>query len=224
MLDCKDLLYYDDYPQLDDISLDLYRDFSRSVLLKRRFCYTFDDDEMITLVFREYAIRHMLGIQHINHNLKKEDFLSEIDNGLSFSDFTAAPAIKARFKQYKSRIRMFACTYNTLRCGRVFYCPNQRVKNTTNVNMDYIIYREIASKGFNIGIRRENEMYLPLTILVSKAKDREKYIDRENIRIVKRLEIFDADSGSVVEDIRYTDKFITRPSRPKDPAHIQYIG
>ena len=208
MLNCSDLLTCDTFIPLSDISLELYRDFGRSILLKRRFHYYFDDNSECVIEFQEYGIRHMLGIHHIDGNIKKNDFFSEIDSGLTLSSFTSANSIRNRFKKMKPRIRLFACTYNTLRCGRVFYCPNREVRNSNTVKMDYIIFREIDSKGFNIGIRNENGCYTPLTILVANEKCKDKYIDKSQIKIVSRLLITDLYSGNTIEDIVYSDSFM----------------
>ena len=68
---------------------------------------------------------------------------------------------------------MFACTYNTLRKGQAFYIPSGKVKNTNNVEVDYILYRPLQNNGgnnngMNVGIRLEDGKYVPLTILISK--------------------------------------------------------
>ena len=70
MLTVNDLLTTDSFPGIEDISLELYRDFSRDVLLRRRFLYTFRDDTEIDIGFTEFGIYHMLGIQHINGRIQ----------------------------------------------------------------------------------------------------------------------------------------------------------
>lgn len=210
MLNVNDLLCYDEYPQSSDISLELYRDFSQTVLMNRKFFYTFEDGTNISIIFTEYGIYHMLGIQHIDNTIRNNDFFNQIDNGLSLASFSANRAIKMRYKGCKSRIRMFACIYQTLRSGRFFYCPNGKVVNTASVMMDYIIYREISQKGLNIGIRNiSDDNFVPLTILVSKAVNPTMYIDNCRAKIVKSLEISDINTGAVIENILYTDELVT---------------
>lgn len=212
MLTSNDLLTCDCYPQLSDVSLELYRDFSENVLMNRCFRYTLFDDSEIYVEFREFGIYHMLGIQHINGRINKESFFSEINGGLSFSSFEATPSIRSRFKNNKPRIRMFANTYNALRVGEFFYCPSGAVPNRDNVKMDYIIYRNISGKGLNIGLRKLEETtkdtYTPLTILVSKQSDPEIYIDRSNIKIIKKLVIEDLQSGAILETVVHSDSFL----------------
>lgn len=97
---------------------------------------------------------------------------------MSFDDFTKDKSIRNRFKNYKKRITLFACVYDALRTGTVFYLPSGKVNGTANVQMDYMVHKKytVASptgttqNGNNIGIRKESGIYVPLTILVSKRK------------------------------------------------------
>ena len=115
-----------------------------------------------------------------------------------------------RFKKAKKRITSFACMYNCLRTGTVFYIPSGIVNGTVSVYMNYIVHRKInnisptgiTQNGINIGIRREKGIYTPLTILISKASDLEEYIKTEDLKIVKSLEIKDK-SGSIIDSISY---------------------
>ena len=47
---------------------------------------------------------------------------------------------------------MFACTYNTLRKGQAFYIPSGKVKNTNNVEVDYILYRTLYNNSGNYNL------------------------------------------------------------------------
>lgn len=117
---------------------------------------------------------------------------------LSYDD-----AIKARFKNQKKRISMFACTYNTLRKGQAFYVPSGKVKNTNNVSVDYILYRTLDNNnGMNVGIRQELGKFVPLTILISKQSSLMNYVDVENFKLVEKLEIKDT-RGNIIETISY---------------------
>jgi hypothetical protein len=207
MLSKEDLLNLDNIPLLKDISLGLYKDFSCTYLLPRKFVYHFSDNTIITVEFEEWGIYHMLGIQHIDNHIKNCEFFQKIDSGLSFSDFKINDAIKTRFKKQKKRLAMFSCTYNTLRKGTAFYIPSGKVKNTNNVEMDYILYRTLYNNsgnnnGMNIGIRFENNKYIPLTVLISKQSALMDYVDIENFKLVEKLEIYD-NLGNIIETISY---------------------
>lgn len=110
----------------------------------------------------------------------------------------------------KKRITMFACVYNCLKTGTVFYLPSGKVNGTASVQMDYIIYQilnnvsptGITQNGINIGIRKEHNIYVPLTILVSKHSDVEEYVKTEELKVVKKLEIKDK-KGKIVDFVSY---------------------
>ena len=208
MLNINDLLSFNNIPQLNDISLALYCDFSENVLLKQQFHYFFEDNSDIIIQFTEFGIRHMLAIHHIDGRISKNDLFNSIKNGLCFDDFSRNNSINQRFKKQKTRIRLFSCVYNSFRYGRVFYCPNQLVNNSTDIKMDYVIYRPIETKGLNIGIRAYQDKYIPLTILVSNQSNREKYINNSAMKIVKKLIISDISTGTTIDEITYADSFI----------------
>ena len=207
MLTKEDLLNLDSTPLIKDVSLELYRDFSLTYLMPRKFMYYFSDGTSMNVEFEEWGIYHMLGIQHIDYRIKNDEFFQKINDGLTFADFKVDDSIKDRFKHQKKRIAMFACTYNTLRKGQAFYIPSGKVKNTNNVKVDYILYRTLYnnggnSNGMNIGIRLENNKYVPLTILISKQSALMDYVDIEDFKLVERLEILDG-LGNIIETIRY---------------------
>lgn len=207
MITKEDLLTLSTLPHINDISLKLYKDFCTDILFTRRFHYCFTDGTDIIVEFKEWGVYHMLSIQHIDFTIPKSSFFARIDAGLDFRNFTVDRSIRQRFKGEKERITMFACVYGALRYGRVFYIPDRNVPNTKNVKADYIIQRMINGKGLNLGIRFESGCFVPLTILVSKASNPDKYIST-NKKIVSRLLITDISNGQVVEDIVYSDTFI----------------
>lgn len=203
MLTKEDLLRLNTPPLLKDVSFELYKEFSVCYLLPRKFIYHFSDSSQIEIEFTEWGIYHMLSIQHIDYRIKNDKFFQRIDEGLTFEDFKVNSAVKSRFKEQKKRISMFACTYNTLRKGQAFYIPSGKVKNTNNVKVDYILYRTLDSNnGMNLGIRKEKGKFVPLTILISKQSSLMNYIDKENFKLVEKLEIKDA-IGNVIESISY---------------------
>ncbi len=203
MLTKEELLDLDTPPLIKNVSLELYKEFAISYLMPRKFIYHLSDGSKINIEFTEWGIYHMLSIQHINNRIKNRDFFQEIDDGLSFDDFKMNNALKKRFKDQKKRISMFACTYNTLRKGQVFYIPSGKVKNTRDVKVDYILYRTLDNNnGMNIGIRQERERFVPLTILISKQSSLMNYVDIENFKPIEKLEITDM-MGNIIESINY---------------------
>lgn len=203
MLTKEELLDLDAPPLIKNVSLELYKEFSVSYLLPRKFVYHFSDGSKINIEFTEWGIYHILSIQHINSRIKNNEFFQKIDNGLTFDEFKVDNSVKARFKDQKKRVSMFACIYNTLRKGQAFYIPSGKVKNTNNVKVDYILYRTLDNNnGMNLGVRQESGKFVPLTILISKQSSLMNYVDVENFKLVEKLEITDM-MGNIIETISY---------------------
>lgn len=203
MLTKEKLLELDAPPLIKNVSLELYKEFSVDYLLARKFIYYFSDGSKINVEFTEWGIYHMLSMQHINNRIRNNEFFQKIDEGLSFDDFKTNNAVKARFKNQKKRLAMFACIYNTLRKGQAFYIPSGKVKNTNNVKVDYILYRTLDNNnGMNVGIRQELDKFVPLTILISKQSSLMNYVDVENYKLVEKLVITDM-RENIIEIISY---------------------
>jgi hypothetical protein len=199
MLVKEDLLSQKTAPNIRDVSLELYREFSEDILLKRRFHYYFKDGSDVVMEFREFGIYHMLAIQHIDNKIPNNRLLERIANGLSFSDFQKNDSVKKRFKGQKKRVTLFACVYHILKSGKVFYIKNSKVPNLENVSVDYIV----KDGTVNIGIRYESGVFVPLTILISKSSDPDEYVEGEQAvqKEVTKLIISDIDTGHVIEEI-----------------------
>ena len=215
LLTSNDLLHCNNLVPLSDVSLELYREFSESVLMKRLFHYYFSDNTEIIVSFNEKGIRHLLAIQHIDNSIPVEGFFQEIKNGLSFSSLKNNYSKKQRFKNFKERIRLFSCVYNSLRIAQVFYLPNGEVPNTKNVHMNYLVYRIIDGKGFSVGIKIDDPSsndkdYLAWTILVAKANNADEHIRGDDVekKLVNRLTITNTDTNEIIEDIYYSNNFI----------------
>lgn len=207
MLTKEDLLTCTEIPRISDISLQLYIDFAETYLLSRIFHYEFLDGSSIDLKFTEYGIYHMLSIQHIDRTIRNSDFFQKVKDGLSFRSFESVVGKKLRFKKQKKRIAMFACVYNTLTNGSMFYLPNGEVRNTANVKADYISYKKLMNisptgityNGINVGIRKCEDGYIPLTVLISPNSNIEEYIKAEQPKIIKRLQIID-NNNTIIEE------------------------
>lgn len=105
MLTKEELLTCCEAPNINDVSLELYREFSETYLIPRKFHYDFLDGSSMELIFTEWGIYHMLSIQHIDNRISKMNFFAEIKNGLSFRTFQADSRKKKRFKGEKSELQ-----------------------------------------------------------------------------------------------------------------------
>ena len=76
--------------------------------------------------------------------------------------------------------------------------------------MDYIAYQKLKNvsptgitfNGINVGIRKCENIYVPLTILVSANSNVKEYISEEQLKIVKKMYITD-ENGNMVEKRNY---------------------
>ena len=98
MLTKDELCIQKEKPNIKDISLELYKEFSEEILFNQIFVYYFTNGTTMRIEFREWGIYHMLAIQHINGKIGKDRFFSAIENGLTLSDFTINDSIKNRYK------------------------------------------------------------------------------------------------------------------------------
>lgn len=203
MLTKDDLLLQNTLPNISDVSLSVYTEFSEEVLMKRKLHYFFTDETDMIVEFREWGIYHMLSIQHINNKIKNNAFFESVHNGLEFSTFEGDRAIKQRFRSQKQRITAFSCLYYSLIHGTTFFIPSGHVKNTTKVEADYLVFHMTDNKGLNFGLRKVGDVYVPLTILLSKASNPNEYLEDSVQKDVKKLEIIDTD-GNILEVIDNT--------------------
>ena len=79
--------------------------------------------------------------------------------------------------------------YSALKEANVFYLPSGKVQNTKNAKADYIVFSEIGSKGMNIGLMKSGEVFVPMTILISKPSNKMVYLEDAIPMEVERLEI-----------------------------------
>lgn len=185
-----DLLTLDKMPAWDDVSLALYKEFAIDVLFPKTFRYYLENEQVIDIQFKEWAMKHLWGIQHINGGIKNTELFEKIDSGLTFTDFSGTKAMKRRLMDNKDRIRMFACVYTVLRTGSLFYVEEGKLPDS-EIRIDYIKSKEIDSKGVNLGMRYEEKVYVPLTLLIDRAIDPTRTVRDLKAIKVKKMEIIE---------------------------------
>ena len=163
-------------PEWNDISLSLYKRFSEECLFPKTFRYYLENDTTIDVEFER------------------------IDQGLDIDDFRTTPAMRKRLNDNKDRVRMFACVYHILKTGTVFYVEEGNLKNS-EVKVDYIKSKIINGKGVHLGMRYEEEVYVPLTMLVDRAVNPNKSLEGLDKIEVRKLEIIE--SGKIIETIEF---------------------
>lgn len=197
MLHSNDLLKIDTMPSWSDISLALYKEFSELYLLPTVFRYHLERGDVIDIYFKEWAIYHMLGIQHINGKISKTKFFEEIENGLDFDLFIQNKKLKKRLNDFKHRIRMFGCIYQIMKDEKLFYVREKQLKDSS-VKADYIKYALIDNKGANVGIRYFENKYIAYTMLIDRSSNPTSTVEGlipikiEKLEIIRDGEIADA--------------------------------
>lgn len=183
-----------------DISLSLYKEFAESCLFNKTFRYYLENEQIIDVQFKEWAMHHLWAIHHIDYKIVKDDLFRKIDEGLTFDTFMASPKTKKRLIDYRDRIRMFSCIYMILKNGNLFYVHGGILKGT-KVKVDYIKSSIIDTKDVNIGMRCIEGIYVPITMLIDRAINPKKTID--GLIEVKVLKLEIIESGKVIDSVTY---------------------
>lgn len=201
MLHSSDLLRIETMPSWSDISLALYKEFSELYLIPNTFRYYLENGEIIDVRFEEWAIYHMLGIQHINGKISKTKFFEEIENGLDFDLFIQNKKLKKRLNDFKHRIRMFGCIYQIMKDEKLFYVRERQLKDSS-VKADYIKYALIDNKGANVGIRYFENQYIAYTMLIDRSSNPTATVEGLIPVKIKKLEILR--NSKVVDTVVHT--------------------
>lgn len=211
MLAVNDLLTQQTMPAWSDISLKLYKDFSIQYLLKRCFEYHLVNGLIINVEFKEWAMKHLWAIQHIDSSIDKKLLFTEIDNGLEISTFMADSRKRKKILHYKDRVRMFACIYYIMKSGNLFYVENGTIAGT-RIRVNYIRSKIISGKGVNVGMRLEDGAYVPLTMLIDTATNPYKTVDK--LHPQKVFKLFIKEDGKVIEEIYYNKYWGKKKKNP----------
>lgn len=200
MLTIDELLKKDTMPEWADISLSLYKEFSITCLFPKTFRYYLVNGVEINIEFKEWAMHHLWAIHHINYKISKDELFEKIDDGLVFADFTQIKSMKKRLINYRDRIRMFSCVYHILKTGNLFYVEGGKLKNS-DIKIDYLKSKIISTKGVNLGVRLEEGVYVPITMLIDRAINPTETTEELDELKVLKLEIIE--DGKIVETVLY---------------------
>lgn len=200
MLTKEQLYIQNTMPEWKEISLELYKEFAIECLFPKTFRYYLENEQIIDVRFKEWAMKHLWAIHHIDSKIDKNKLFEEIDNGLSISHFRTTPAMRKRLNDNKDRIRMFACVYQVLKNGMIFYVENGKLSGT-DIRIDYIKSKSINGKGVHLGMRYEDDVYVPLTLLIDRAVNPTKTVAGLNEIKVQKLEIIEKEK--IIETIEY---------------------
>lgn len=202
MLTKEQLYVQDTMPDWSDISLSLYKDFSAECLFPKTFRYYLENGLVINVEFKKWAMKHLWAIHHIDSRIDKDRLFEEIESGLDIGSFRTTPAMRKRLNDNKDRIRMFACVYQILKTGSVFYVKDGKLPQS-EIRIDYIKSKLICGKGVHLGMRFEDNVYVPLTLLIDRAISPNKTVEGLMEIKVKKLEIIEDEK--IIELIAYNE-------------------
>lgn len=202
MLTKEQLYVQDTMPDWSDISLSLYKDFSAECLFPKTFRYYLENGLVINVEFKKWAMKHLWAIHHIDSRIDKERLFEEIESGLDIGSFRTTPAMRKRLNDNKDRIRMFACVYQILKTGSIFYVKDGKLPQS-EIRIDYIKSKLICGKGVHLGMRFEDNVYVPLTLLIDRAISPNKTVEGLMEMKVKKLEIIEDEK--IIELIAYNE-------------------
>lgn len=200
MLTVGDLLELSEMPEWSDVSLKLYKEFTIKCLLPKTFRYYFVNGKKIDVEFRETAMRHLWAIHHIDGRIKRNKLFEKIDNGLELSNIARNKSMKRRLNDNRDRIKAFACVYHLLREGDVFFVECGKLKDT-DIEIDYLKSKTISSKGVNLGMRSDDDVCVPITMLIDRAIDPNKTTRGLMEFYVAKMEVWE--DGNIIEVRHY---------------------
>lgn len=145
-------------------------------------------------------MKHLWSIQHVDSTIDKNMLFSLIDNGLDIGTFMSNNTKKKKLLHYKDRVRMFACIYYIMKMGNLFYVKNG-VLDGTKIKINYIKSKVISEKGVNLGMRLEEGVYVPSTILIDTAINPYKTV--EGLCPQKIFKLLIKENNETIEEIYY---------------------
>lgn len=192
---------------INNVSLELYKDFFVNVLCNRIFKYTTIDNEEITLIFNESEFMHILGAQHIlGKRYTGTKFNKEIDNGnMTFEKLQERNS--RQFTDYINRFLGFANIYYVLtNCEAIYFDKNTYENNTdpkkdSKLNYKYILFQDLYSKKLHIGLDTYNRgrfYYVKSLLVVSEINN--KYIKNQEPLYISNIKVIDKRTKATISD------------------------
>lgn len=206
MLTKEDLLTQNEIPKISDITLKLYVEFFQENLHGRIYEYKLNNEWIIKLKMDKSRIHHLLGIQHIDVRIDKNDFVENVENDdITIETLKDSRGKKQRFNDMKDRIVMFACLNYLLENCTYFYIPDGVVPNT-RVPGDFLLFNIVSKKGMQLSIKKNtnNEYYKAISIMPTREKNRNKYIEGLDDYKVIQLRILD-ENNELIKEIKYNN-------------------
>lgn len=191
-------------PKINDISLEVLREFYEIFLYPFVFTYTvIPNDKRIAVRFNTKNFCHLLGIETVAKNAVKfselykyrgEEGWNNVKNGVI--DIKHLKSLnKKKFLSVKAKYVYFYLIPSLLETPLAVNYDKNKVMPSTNIECELLFYSIYDNAVIHLGLEKEEEedFYFPRTFFVEKLsepEDKDHYIDnQERIMVTKENRI-----------------------------------
>lgn len=203
MYSCMELKSLTINPRINNISLDLLREYYEMFLYPFEYHYSIRDNKEqyeIKLRFDKENLSHLLGLESIVKNnlnrkeIKKYKGVQGWDN-IKNGDITinSLKSInKKRFKDGKNKLVFFYLLPRLIESPKAIYFDNSKVNPQTKIQSKILFFNDYDRSILHLGIEPndENTYYVPRTFFIERITDTNsgtKYIkDQQMIELNKK--------------------------------------
>jgi phage-Barnase-EndoU-ColicinE5/D-RelE like nuclease4 len=204
-LTCQDLYVATENPRINDLTLDLLREYYETYLHPYIYQFEFVDPiqnapRTIELRFDQENFCHLLGIDTIVKYIVNGDEINQykgqpgwdnIVKGTLTFGLLRDPKTKQRFKDMKSKFVFFYLIPKFIESPKAVLYDKGKVDGNTRVDCEILFYDQLQNAYVHIGIKLDDDLgyYIPKTFLIEKTKNKDglKYINDQTEIIVSKI-------------------------------------
>lgn len=208
VLTCEDLFKVTNNPRINDITLDLLREYYAVYLNPYIFQFEIIDDNIqtsrtIELRFDQENFCHLLAIETIvQFNVNFQDLLQykgqlgwdNVMNGTIDFRLLRKRETKQRFKDCKSKFVFFYLIPRIIEAPKGVLYNKDLVNGNTKVDCEILFYDNLQNAYVHLGIKYDKKLnyYIPKTFLIEKInsntnKTGMKYIENQKKITVTKI-------------------------------------
>ena len=189
-------------PKINDISLEVLREFYEIFLHPFIYTYTIAQEDRVKTValrFNTWNFCHLLGVETIAkrtvkyselHNYRGEDGWNNVKNGTL--DIRHLKNLnKKKFLSVKAKYVYFYLIPSLLETPLAVNYDKSKVMPPTNIDCELLFYSTYDNAVIHLGLEKEDEeeFYFPRTFFVeklNKPEDKDIYIDNQEKIVVSK--------------------------------------
>ena len=189
-------------PKINDISLEVLREFYEIFLHPFIYTYTIAQEDRVKTValrFNTWNFCHLLGVETIAkrtvkyselHNYRGEDGWNNVKNGTL--DIRHLKNLnKKKFLSVKAKYVYFYLIPSLLETPLAVNYDKSMVMPLTNIDCELLFYSTYDNAVIHLGLEKEDEeeFYFPRTFFVeklNKPEDKDIYIDNQEKIVVSK--------------------------------------